>query len=105
MDDLVSCYGHKSYFDLTEYEDLGQDNVDYDKVTIWGPLKQIIKYWDDNSNCINLFVYEAHYDIILDKFKKLNSLMNFIHNIRLRDKEYRIKAFTEIIAKVGITDA
>jgi len=29
--------------------------------------------------------------------------MNFIHNVRLQDREYRIKAFTELCLKLGIT--
>jgi len=97
--------GGKPGFNTSEFPALNQDFIEYDQVTIWGPLTQIIKYWDDNDICINLFVYEDHYGIILDKFVQLNNLMNFIHNIKLKDKNYRIQAFTEIIAKVGITDA
>lgn len=97
--------GGKPGFNTSEYPALGKDFVEYDNATIWGPLTQIIKYWDDQDNCINLFVYEDHYGIILDKFKQLNNLMNFIHNTKLIDKDYRIQAFIEIIAKVGITSA
>ena len=92
-------------FDVSEYSEFDDDEgfIEYDQPTIWGPLSQIIKYWDDDNNCVNLFVYEDDYGTILDKFKELNNLMNFVHNIRLQDKEYRIKAFTEIALKVGIT--
>ncbi len=94
-------------FDLGEYSEFDTENgfIEYDQPTIWGPLTQIIKYYDDENNCINLFVYMDHNAIILDKFRKLNNLMNFIHNIRLQDKSYRIKAFTEIALHVGITNA
>lgn len=97
----------KPGFDLSEYAEFDDDEgfIEYDQTIIWGPLIQIIKYWDDADNCINLFVYEDHYDTILDKFKELNNLMNFIHNVRLQDKSYRIKAFTEIALHVGITNA
>lgn len=84
--------------------DLGEDFVEYDKSTIWGPLKQIVKYWDDNDNCINLFVYNDNHAGILEKFKELNNLMNFLHGSKLKDKDYRIQAFIEIIDKVGITN-
>ena len=84
--------------------DLGEDFVEYDKSTIWGPLVQIIKYWDDNDNCINLFVYNNNHVGILEKFKELNALMNFLHGSKLQDKNYRIEAFTNIISKVGITN-
>ncbi len=84
--------------------DLGEDFVEYDKLTIWGPLVQIIKYWDDNDNCINLFVYNNNHVGILEKFKELNTLMNFLHGSKLQDKNYRIEAFTNIINKVGITN-
>lgn len=97
----------KPGFDMSEYTEFDDDEgfIEYDQVLIWGPLTQIIKYWDDDENCINLFVYESHNGIILDKFIELNKLMNFIHNIRLSDRDYRIKAFTEIAASVGITSA
>ena len=97
----------KPGFDLSEYTEFDDDEgfIEYDQTIIWGPLLQIIKYYDDEDNCINLFVYEDHYDTILDKFKELNNLMNFIHNVRLQDKSYRIKAFTEIALHVGITNA
>ena len=97
----------KPGFDLSEYSEFDDEDgfIEYDQTIIWGPLTQIIKYWDDDGNCINLFVYEAHNGIILDKFRELNQLMNFIHNVRLSDKDYRIKAFTEIAASVGITSA
>ena len=87
----------------TEFDD-DEGFIEYDQILIWGPLTQIIKYWDDDENCINLFVYGAHNGIILDKFRELNQLMNFIHNVRLSDRDYRIKAFTEIAASVGITN-
>ena len=97
----------KPGFDLSEYSEFDDEDgfIEYDQTIIWGPLTQIIKYWDDDGNCINLFVYEDHNDILLDKFRELNQLMNFIHNVRLSDRDYRIKAFTEIAASVGITSA
>lgn len=86
--------------------------LNYDQATIWGPLECIVKYWyltdpDDESTevSINLFVYEDRYSNVLPKFKELNNLMNFFYNVRLKDKEYRIKVFTDIISQVGITDA
>ena len=59
----------KPGFDLSEHTEFDDDEgfIEYDQVLIWGPLIQIIKYWDDDENCINLFVYEAHNGIILDK--------------------------------------
>ena len=107
MDDLASFIPNshiKSGFDLSEYPDLGEDFVEYDKSTIWGPLEQIIKYCDDNNNCINLFVYNDKHVGILEKFKELNNLMNFLYGAKLQDKNYRIEAFTHIINKVGITN-
>ena len=97
----------KPGFDLSEHTEFDDDEgfIEYDQILIWGPLTQIIKYWDDDENCITLFVYEDHNGIILEKFKELNQLMNFIHNARLQDRDYRIKAFTEIALRVGITDA
>ena len=109
-DELI-CNPHdcqaKPGYDLGEYSEFDDESgfIEYDQITIWGPLIQIIKYWDDSDNCINLFVYEDHNGIILEKFKELNQLMNFIHNARLQDRDYRIKAFTEIALRVGITDA
>ena len=93
--------------DMSEHTEFDDDEgfIEYDQILIWGPLTQIIKYWDDDENCINLFVYEDHNGIILDKFKELNRLMNFIHNVRLQDRDYRIKAFTDIALRVGITYA
>lgn len=98
---------YKPGFNLEEFSEFDDEDgfIEYDQSIIWGPLIQIIKYWDDEDNCINLFVYEDHNGIILDKFRKLNHLMNFIHNVRLQDKSYRIKAFTEIALHVGITNA
>ena len=97
----------KPGFDLSEHTEFDDDEgfIEYDQTIIWGPLLQIIKYWDDEDNCINLFVYEDHNGIILDKFIELNQLMNFIHNVRLQDRNYRIKAFTDIALRVGITNA
>ena len=94
-------------FNVSEHPEFDDEEgfIEYDQTIIWGPLTQIIKYWDDDGNCINLFVYEDHNGIILEKFKELNQLMNFIHNARLQDRDYRIKAFTEIALRVGITDA
>lgn len=107
MDDLACFIPNthiKSGYDLSEYPDLGEDFVEYDKSTIWGPLEKIIKYWDDNNNCINLFVYNDNHAGILEKFKELNNLMNFLHGSKLQDKSYRIEAFIHIINKVGITN-
>ena len=97
----------KPGFDVREHPEFDDESgfIEYDQITIWGPITQIIKYWDDDGNCINLFVYEDHNGIILDKFIELNKLMNFIHNVRLQDRSYRIKAFTEIALHVGITNA
>lgn len=94
----------KAVYDLEEYPDLGKEYIEYDKSTIWGPLQQIIKYTDDNEVCINLFVYKDCHEPILQKFKELNNLMNFVHNVKLKDRSYRVQAFTEIINKVGITN-
>lgn len=97
----------KPGFNLGEFSEFDDEDgfIEYNQSIIWGPLIQIIKYWDDEDNCINLFVYHDHNGIILDKFRELNQLMNFIHNVRLQDKSYRIKAFTEIALHVGITNA
>ena len=94
----------RSVFDLEEHPDLGEDYVEYDQNTIWGPLQSIVKYLDDEGNWINLFVYADKHKPILEKFKELNNLMNFVHGFRLKDKDYRIKAFIDIIYKVGITN-
>ena len=94
----------KPVFDLEEQPDLGEDYLEYDQNTIWGPLQSIVKYVDDEGNWINLFVYTDKHAPILEKFKELNNLMNFVHGFRLRDKNYRIKAFIDIINKVGITN-
>lgn len=85
-----------------EFED--EKFIEYDQLTIWGPLQRIVKYWDDNEVCINLFVYQDKHAIILDKFIELNNLMNFVHNTKLKDRTYRIKEFTKVIKHVGITD-
>lgn len=94
----------KPVFDLEEHSDLNEEYLEYDQNTIWGPLHSIVKYVDDNDNWINLFVYADKHKPILEKFKELNNLMNFVHGSKLKDKEYRIKAFIEIIDKVGITN-
>ena len=94
----------KSVFDLEEQPDLGEDYLEYDQNTIWGPLQSIVKYVDDEGNWINLFVYTDKHEPILEKFKELNNLMNFLHGSKLKDKDYRIQAFIEIIDKVGITN-
>ena len=94
----------KHVFDLEEHPDLGEDYVEYDKNTIWGPLQSIVKYLDDECNWINLFIYSDNHKPILEKFKELNNLMNFVHGSKLKDKDYRIQAFIEIINKVGITN-
>lgn len=95
------------------HSDTNEDgNYEYDKVSIWGPIKQVIKYWyledpkDENSEvCINLFVYEDEYKYLYKKFKELNLLMKLIHKDELQDKDKRIDCFIDIIHKVGITDA
>ena len=94
----------KPVFDLEEHPDLGEDYVEYDQTTIWGPLQSIVKYLDDEGNWINLFVYSDNHKPILEKFKELNNLMNFVHGSKLKDKDYRIQAFIDIINKVGITN-
>lgn len=99
-----STFYNKPGYDLSQYFDLGDDFIEYDKHTIWGPLSQIIKYWDNEDNCINLFVYEDKYSTIMDRFKQLNNLMNFVYNVKLQDKQFRIEAFTQVIKQVGITD-
>jgi len=93
-------------FDLSEFSEFKEEPfVEYDKHTIWGPLTKIIKYVpNDSKDLINLFVYENICKDILPKFRELNNLMNFIYGSKLKDKSVRIKAFTEIISKVGITD-
>lgn len=102
-----SFYGNKPKFghDVSEYAEFDDEGgfVEYDQIIIWGPLLQIIKYWDDNDNCINLFVYDDSNIAILDKFEEVTKLMNFLHNIKLQDKSYRIEAFKDILLKLGIT--
>lgn len=103
--DDSTYYGKPGYnvSEFSEFED--EDSViPYNESTIWGPLQQIIKYIDDNEVCINLFVYKDHHEPILQKFRELNNLMNFIYNVKLKDRSYRVQAFTEIINKVGITN-
>ena len=94
----------KHVFDLEEHPDTGEEYLEYDQNTIWGPLQSIVKYLDDKGNWINLFVYENKHEPILEKFKELNNLMNFVHGSKLKDKDYRIQAFIDIIDKVGITN-
>ena len=94
----------KPVFDLEEHQDLGEEYLEYDQNTIWGPLQSIVKYVDDNGNWINLFVYADKHKPILEKFKELNNLMNFVHGSKLKDKDYRIQSFIDIISKVGITN-
>ena len=94
----------KHVFDLEEHPDAGEDYLEYDQNTIWGPLQSIVKYLDDEGNWINLFIYSDNHKPILEKFKELNNLMNFVHGFRLKDKDYRIQAFIDIINKVGITN-
>ena len=96
----------KPGFDLSEHTEFDDDEgfIEYDQVLIWGPLTQIIKYLDDKGNWINLFIYSDNNAPILEKFKELNNLMNFVHGSKLKDKDYRIQAFIEIINKVGITN-
>ena len=96
----------KAYWGLSEhpgFED--EDHLEYDQHTIWGPLVRILKYHSPESDAIvNLFVYEDKYTAILPKFVELNNLMNFLHGHHLADKQKRIKAFTNIINHVGITN-
>ena len=102
-----SYYSSKSKpgHDVSEYSEFDDEDgfIEYDQATIWGPLIQIIKYWDDYNNCINLFVYENSNKHILDKFKQVTNLMNFLHNVKLQDKSYRIEAFKDILLHLGIT--
>lgn len=107
MDNLLSYIPRgcsKPVFDLTEHPDIGEDYVEYDQTIIWGPLQSIVKYVDDEGNWINLFIYSDNHKQILEKFKELNNLMNFVHCSKLKDKDYRIKAFIDIINRVGITN-
>ena len=94
-------FGH----DVSAYAEFDDEDgfIEYDQVIIWGPLLQIIKYWDDDNNCINLFVYSDSDRNILDKFQKVTTLMNFLHNVKLQDKSYRIEAFKDILLKLEIT--
>ena len=99
--------------------DEAQSDVDdegyyeYDKVSIWGPITKIVKYWypldegDDDSEwiAINLFIYPDQYLPLYNKFKQLNILMNLTQGDKLKDKDYRIEKFIEIIDKVGIANA
>lgn len=115
--DDYQCYDFNPEDSITEIPELEDEAnsdgcLDYDQLTIWGPLVSIIKYWyltnpEDKSTevCINLFVYQDKQVTIYNKFKQLNAQMLFCHGAKLQDREYRIKAFTEIIKKVGITDA
>ena len=99
------CNKTKLGHDVSEYSEFDDEGgfIEYDQATIWGPLIQIIKYWDDDGNCINLFVYENSNKSILDKFKQVANLMNFLHNVKLQDKSYRIEAFKCILLHLGIT--
>lgn len=85
--------------------------LQYDAITIWGPIQSIIKYWyladpEDESTeiCINLFVYPDHLTDIYERFNQLNKLMNICYGASLQDKQVRIEAFTKVIKLVGITD-
>lgn len=95
-----------------EPRDSSDDNLlQYDAITIWGPITQIIKYWyladpDDESTevCINLFVYPDRLTDIYQRFNQLNKLMNICYGASLQNKQVRIEAFTKVIKLVGITD-
>ncbi len=90
--------------DEEAFPELNEYFIEYDQHTIWGSLIHIIKYLDDSENIINLFVYEDRYSFILDSFKQLNSMITFVYGASLQDKSVRIKAFTELCAKLGITN-
>ena len=108
--------GEEIPINTPELEDEPRDSSDdnllqYDAITIWGPITQIIKYWylidpDDESTevCINLFVYPDNLTDIYERFDKLNKLMNMCYGASLQDKQVRIEAFTKVIKSVGITD-
>lgn len=84
--------------------ELGDDFIEYDQITIWGPIARNLKYIDEHNRTINLFVYQDKYASILNKFKELNSLIVFLHGTKLMDKQYRIQAFIELTDKLGITN-
>lgn len=84
--------------------ELGDDFIEYDQITIWGPITRNLKYIDEHNRTINLFVYQDKYASILNKFKELNSLIVFLHGTKLMDKQYRIQAFIELTDKLGITN-
>ena len=110
------CNGEDIPNSTPELEDEPRDSSDdnllqYDAITIWGPITQIIKYWylidpDDESTevCINLFVYPDNITDIYQRFNQLNKLMNLCYGASLQDRQVRIEAFTKVIKSVGITN-
>ena len=91
--------------DVSEHEEFDEDVIEYDKVTIWGPLNRILKYYSpDSDEVINLFVYSDNKESVLTKFQEVTHLMNFIYGSSLADRPTRIEAFTKVLKSVGITD-
>lgn len=87
-------------------EEIDEDKIIYDQITIWGPIEQIVKFKLFESNePINFFIYPAKFSpIILEKFQEVTHLMNFLYGDKLQDRQYRIEAFKKVLKSVGITD-
>lgn len=93
-------------FNIEGVDEIDGDILEYNEMTIWGPIERMVKFKSPTSNeIINLFIYPANFSsLILDKFKEVNNLMNFLHGAKLQNKPYRIEAFKQILKSVGITD-
>lgn len=106
QDDLILEYHRRPYWDLSDHPEFeGEECVEYDQNTIWGPLIRILKYHSSESDeVINLFVYADVDKDILPKFTELNNLMNFLYSAEISDKSNRIDRFVELTTHLGITD-
>lgn len=92
------------YYDTSECDAL-EDDLEYDRMGIWGPICDMYKYVSPDSGAIvNIFVYPDRYEAVLSKFEEVTHLMNFLYGSSLADKPTRIEAFIKVLASVGITN-
>ena len=103
--DYKPCIDFSKNWNEPQYDTDGLECIQemYDG-SVWGPITQITKYTDLNSNTINLFIYKDKYEAILPLFTELNNRMNFLYSSEIHDRDTRIDRFIELTDKLGISN-
>ena len=82
--------------ELKSCNSLEEFNGEYEGQEVWGhELVDIAKFINEDGIIVNLFIYDC--ELTYKKFIKFNKIIDMIDREKLKDRDYRIKKYIDVL--------